>query len=351
MKKSILFIAESSSIHSQRWIQYVKENSEFEIRWISISPPRDSSNNNFNIIVLKQNFFKNTLRAIYNIIFRPPDIMHIHYVGFHSILAIFLKKNKSLILNTWGSDLVFSRKNILRKMWLSYILKKSTCVISDAYHHYEFMKKYNLARSKFHYIPYGTNTEFYQSTREPFSNEITTVIQTRNLEKVYDVETFLKAASIVLNEINSVQFKIIGSGPLEEDLIKLSKKLKIDKKVKFLGRVSQQEMFEELNSSDIYVSCSLRDGGLASSTAEAMSCERLVIISNNSDNNKWIINNKNGYLFENKDYSDLGRKILTATINKEKSLKLGKQGRKIILDKNTYHKQMNKVLDIYNNQI
>ena len=69
------------------------------------------------------------------------------------------------------------------------------------------------------------------------------------------------------------------------------------------------------------------------------------------DNNEWIINNKNGYLFENKDYSNLGRKILAAIKNKEKSLKLGKQGRKIILYKNSYHKQMNKVLNIYEDQI
>lgn len=351
MNKSILFIADARSVHSERWINYIRDNSEFAIRWISIFPPRNSSNNNSNIIVLKDNSVKNTLRAIYNIIFRPPDIMHIHYVGFHSLLAIFLSKKKSLILNTWGSDLVFSQKNILRKIWLTYILKKCSCVISDAYHHYEFLKKYNLKKSKFKYIPYGTDTKFYKSTSAPFSNKNINVIHTRNLETIYDVQTFLNAASIVLKEINSVRFTIVGSGPLERDLTKLSKKLKIDKKVRFLGRVNQKEMFKELNSSDIYVSCALRDGGLASSTAEAMSCERLVIISNNSDNNQWIINNKNGYLFDNGDYFDLGKIILSAISNKEESIKIGKQGRKIILQKNSYVKQMNKVLNIYEDQI
>ena len=43
-------------------------------------------------------------------------------------------------------------------------------------------------------------------------------------------------------------------------------------------------MLNFYNSIDIYVSTSLSDGGLASSTAEAMSFERLVIVSNNSDN-------------------------------------------------------------------
>ena len=49
------------------------------------------------------------------------------------------------------------------------------------------------------------------------------------------------------------------------------------------------------NKIDIYISTSLSDGGLASSIAEAMSFERLIIISNNSDNKIWIKNNINGF--------------------------------------------------------
>ena len=43
--------------------------------------------------------------------------------------------------------------------------------------------------------------------------------------------------------------------------------------------------------SDIYVSTSLSDGGLAASTAEAMACELPVIITNFGVNSKWISEN------------------------------------------------------------
>ena len=57
-------------------------------------------------------------------------------------------------------------------------------------------------------------------------------------------------------------------------------------------------MLEFYNEIDIYVSTALSDGGLAASIAEAMAFERLVIVSDNSDNKLWVKNKKNGFLFE-----------------------------------------------------
>ena len=73
------------------------------------------------------------------------------------------------------------------------------------------------------------------------------------------------------------------------------------------------------NSIDIYVSTSLRDGGLSASIAEAMSCERIVIVSNNSDNSKYIKHGISGYLFENKDYIKLANLIEIVANYKSKS--------------------------------
>ena len=51
-------------------------------------------------------------------------------------------------------------------------------------------------------------------------------------------------------------------------------------------------MLEFYNEIDIYVSTALSDGGLAASIAEAMAFERLVIVSDNSDNKLWVKNKK-----------------------------------------------------------
>ena len=82
---------------------------------------------------------------------------------------------------------------------------------------------------------------------------------------------------------------------LKETLEKFVKQKNLTSNIKFLGQLNKREMLNFYNKIDIYISTSLSDGGLASIIAEAMSFERLIIISNNSDNKIWIKNNINGF--------------------------------------------------------
>ena len=116
--------------------------------------------------------------------------------------------------------------------------------------------------------------------------------------------------------------------------------------IKFLGLLDKKEMIEFYNKIDIYVSTSLSDGGLAASIAEAMSFERMIIISNNSDNKFWI-KNKNGYLFESKDHKSLTKLILQSIDQKDSSIKIAESSRDLIINKYSYQKEMGKVFKKY----
>ena len=117
--------------------------------------------------------------------------------------------------------------------------------------------------------------------------------------------------------------------------------------VEFIGVQNGKDNINFYKSIDIYVSTSLSDGGLSASIAEAMSCERLVIVADNSDNSKYITHGENGYLFRNKDYLSLARLIKESIDNLNKSKKIAKEGRKVILEKCNYNLEMKKVYDIY----
>ena len=106
-------------------------------------------------------------------------------------------------------------------------------------------------------------------------------------------------------------------------------------------------MIKFYNSIDIYVSTSLSDGGLSSSVAEAMSFERLVIVTKNSDNNKWIKDGENGFLFKNKDYLGLSKIIKYNLINKNNAHIISKKAREVIYQNYSYKKEMQKVNTFY----
>ena len=95
---------------------------------------------------------------------------------------------------------------------------------------------------------------------------------------------------------------IAGDGSLKTKIVSFIVNSNLQNRIKLLGLLNKREMLDFYNSIDIYISTSLSDGGLSSSTAEAMSFERLIIITDNSDNKLWVKNGQNGYLFKNKDY-------------------------------------------------
>jgi glycosyltransferase involved in cell wall biosynthesis len=216
------------------------------------------------------------------------------------------------------------------------------------------LKKLNVPHDKINIIYFGVDTKkFVRKDRNleilnkfNISNEIT-IISLRSFEPVYDIKTLILAAKIILKQIPDVHFLLCGRGTLEKELKELVHSLSIDNSVHFTGFIDKQLLPSLLSSSDIYVSTSLSDAGLASSTGEAMSCETPVVISDSAENDQWINNKVNGFLFSTKNSEQLAE-ILIKLIKDEPLRKtVGKEGRNIIIKKYDYENEMNKVNDLY----
>ena len=347
----IVFIADARSIHSVKWINFIAQNTNNEIYWASLFEGNYEKLEKVNFLPISKSFLRNILRFTWFLFSNEEILVNLHYIGFHSLFLLFLNKKAKLVTNAWGSDLVFSKINIFRKIWLKFIISRSSIVISDCYHHYEFLKNYGLNLDNFRYVPYGTDTEKFVPKRECFSNENIEILNPRGLSEVYDPKTFILSAKKVLEVYPNIIFKLAGRGHLEKELKMLVNKMGISKNVIFLGFLSQSDLINEINASDIVVSCALRDGGIAGSTSEAMSCERLVVVTNNSDNHLWIKHGENGFLFENLDYINLSDVILKIIGDQKKLSLIAKNARKTILEKNSYSKQMNKIIKTYDKLI
>jgi len=114
-----------------------------------------------------------------------------------------------------------------------------------------------------------------------------------------------------------------------------------------VGLVLNDDLPGYLRLADIYVSTSLSDGGIASSTAEAMACGLPVVITNTGDNREWVKDEENGFLIPVKNPEILAEKIIYLLGNKDVCKKLGHNGREIIIKRNNYYKEMAKMEGIY----
>ena len=348
----IIYLASLNSIHTRRWINFFSEINDSKISCISFKKNKEKINKNIRVYQLNRIFFlQNFFKVIFLLRSRKNCIVHVHYLGWNSLLLLFTNKNQKIILTPWGCDLYENKKNLLKRIWLKFILSKCHFIICDSKKLLNTAIELGFKKKKGEIIAFGTDTFKYKSNKKPFNknntNEIIKIGTNRNMENIYDPLTLLKCADYLKRKSKNFKFYIANDGSLKSSIENFIKVKKLKTTVKLIGKLVGKKNIDFYNSIDIYVSTSLRDGGLSASIAAAMSCERIVIVSNNSDNSKYIKHGISGYLFENKDYIKLANLIEIVANNKSKSLKIASEARKIIIEKCNYHKEMNKVKNIY----
>jgi glycosyltransferase involved in cell wall biosynthesis len=109
------------------------------------------------------------------------------------------------------------------------------------------------------------------------------------------VHLIIEAYSQLKNEIALSQLRIIGVGPLEQQLRDLAVKLGIEDKVEFIGR--KKEIAEFMNSLDVFILASSFEGfGMV--LVEAMAVGKRIVASRNSAIEEIIDGTDCGVLFE-----------------------------------------------------
>lgn len=127
------------------------------------------------------------------------------------------------------------------------------------------------------------------------------------LDKNKNVECILKALKGLDSAID-FEFKIIGDGKEKEKLYKFAIDNNISSNVKFLGKISRDEVFDELRSSDVFIMVSHKET-LGLVYLEAMACGCIVIGSKNTGIDGIIEDGINGFLIDSNDYKRLSNLI------------------------------------------
>ena len=174
-----------------------------------------------------------------------------------------------------------------------------------------------------------------------------TIISTRNFEPVYDLKTLVLAMPDILCKYPDVNFVLVGKGSQEKELKDLAKELKIESSIFFPGFISNADLPQLLNNCDIYISTSLSDAGIASSTAEAMACGVPVVVTDTGENFEWVKNGETGYLVPPSEPFRLAEVIKSMILEPNEIKKVGLAGRKIISDYNDYQTEMAKMENLY----
>ena len=157
------------------------------------------------------------------------------------------------------------------------------------------------------------------------------------LVKIKHIEDFISALSLLKENYGwKGRAAVVGSGPMADHLVQLTKELGLQENIKFFGNVSDASKFRILGSTRVFVLCSEREG-LSHSTLEALACGLPAIVARPANPEVFgvseiIQDSVNGYYFNLHDVDLMARKMNfmlsnPETINKfsQNSLRIAKR--------------------------
>ncbi|MCK4364590.1 MAG: glycosyltransferase family 4 protein [Thermoplasmatales archaeon] len=273
------------------------------------------------------------------------DIIHAQWM-LPGIIGSFISKfsNKPVVLTILGSGAALIQNSSLIKNQLLRNLLDEIDLITLAYDYERDMLKFVFGDEKMIVIPIGVDINIFK--REAFSSDLKKklkiegdfmAINACRLSKDYNVDVFIKAIPHVIKKIENVKFILLASGPLEEEMKNLVKKLNIDNFVIFIGGIPHEDVPNFLATSDIFVETFYEPGsdvrlGIGQATREAMACEVPQLLPD------WIPKIKgisdHAIFYKTMNPKGLSEEILNLLKNEKLRLECGEKSRQII--KNTY---------------
>ena len=144
-----------------------------------------------------------------------------------------------------------------------------------------------------------------------------------NLEKIKGVDILIKALPKVTKSIPNLSVRIAGSGPRENELKLLTKKLNLEAHVKFLGFISEEDKYQYYKACKIVVVPSRWDCQ-PFAPLDAAASGKPVVASCIGGIQDTVEDGKTGFLFEPENIEDLADKIVTLLKDEKLREEMGK---------------------------
>jgi glycosyltransferase involved in cell wall biosynthesis len=162
------------------------------------------------------------------------------------------------------------------------------------------------------------------------------------------VQTLLDAMPAILKERPETMLLIIGDGPYQSGLEKLTAELGLGNKVFFIGRIEHDQLPMWMNSLDVLVQPSIGDESFGIIIAEAMSCGKPVVATLSGGVPEIVSDGKTGFIVPKREEKLLAEKIALLLRDKNLAAAMGIKARERVIAEFTWEKVAQRLIRVYN---
>ena len=261
----------------------------------------------------------------YKIIWRERknyDFVFVHMTPIYVALGGFFWRLYKKKVSLW-----FTHKSVT--IWL-YLAEKFCNVIFTA-----TPGSFRLASKKVKVVGHGIDLKQFKKQKIDNRRQSLALVTVGRISPVKDYETLIKALEFLKEKNIDFNIDIIGAPVLDADKVyleKLKTEVKnkdLNKRVKFIGGLSQDGLIPRLQSADVFVHMS-RTGSLDKTILEAMATG-LLIVSCNSATKEVVDQYKNELIFKEGDAKQLADCIQNLrSLDEDRKNKIRKMLSKIV---------------------
>lgn len=306
------------------------------------------------------------------------EAIYLHYPFFGAdfliLLLKILKPKKKLIIHYHmdtpalpGFKKILSLPSIIIRKTL---LKKATSIIVSSQDYADNSQLAYIRHHKPHkikIIPFGIETNIFKpkitEKNNPFSQKASDIVQfvTRRFIKKgghsllfvggLDEAHYFKGLNILFQALallkdHNIILNIIGDGNLKSQYEQEALQLNLLKRIRFMGRVSEEELIKQYQEADLLILPSINSHeafGLV--LIEAMACGLPVIASDLPGVRSVFQDGKQGLLCQAGNADDLAKKIDQVLKDEPKRQKMAIKARQLAEDRYAWEKIADSILD------
>lgn len=355
----ICYLSDAVSVHTKKWCEFfVKKGYEIVVislrdgeipgtKVYSLGAEGYSNKGDF----AKFNSYTKRIKQVKEIIAKEnPDILHAHYATSYGILGSFINYSP-YFLSVWGSDIYsFPRKSFIHKKFLEYNLKKADIILSTSEDMSIEAEKYT--DKNIEITPFGVYIDRFKPM-EVKRDKAFTVGCIKSFIASYGLEYLIRGFKIFLDKSKDSDALLLlaGRGEQEQELKDLAKELGIEKNIKFLGFINEDEVIETFNKMDVAVFPSIHQESFGVAAVEAQACGTPTIVTDVGGLTEATKPGYSSITVRPKSSEDIADAILKLYNDEELRLQMKKNARQYVLDNFNIVDNFNYVDGLYKESI
>lgn len=330
------------------WMNGLKEFGDFEIITWELKTPNHTF---FSRFIRLLEFCTGLFQVKKIIKLHRPDMVIAERTTSYGFLAA-LSGVKPIAIAQQGRTDLWPEKSLLlplKKIIQHYAFEKADLIHAWGPVMTISMKATNVDMNKVLVMPKGIDLAKFGNKNSANPSKINAIV-TRSLTSDYRHDIILKAFGILNQKRIDFALTIVGDGKELPLLKQLAKKLNIENKVNFTGRIPNTKLPELLQQSNIYISMPITEG-VSASLFEAMASNCYPVVTDIPGNQSWIKHRENGQLIPIDDSRMLAEEIIWAFENSKLRNAAVLKNRKSVEENADYKTNMKIIADKYHELI